>query len=1177
MAAADARSSDIERTQLVLLLETFTRRVRLALGEHVDDGDAATAAAANAAADDDGCGSNTSLPSALDTPAVRALLAAAPPPGADHQTSASAAEAYFDGLRARVAATLQQAAVAEATDDDDDGAAAAAAAGLLPVLCAGVRCLRAFVALAVTGPARAGVPSAWVDAVAATDPAAGTPSGSARGGGLNPAPAPAPAPAAAELGRDSATPAERWVAERLREDGEDLETRVPHLDLLLAARACLLAPWERGDDGAGAHAAATSAAAAVIDARLPTWHWWVLRAAALHQQVLSGRAASLHALAARSGAAAVAWARALQQQQQQQQQQPSSEQPAAAAASRSCLPASTAALLCAGAHLELAAGAHLEYGYADLAAAALTAAGGALGVEVAVLGALGRRTAHQRDAKAQLVARVRAATGGGAGAQGGGGAPPLLDEDMAALGLASLVGSARETEGVREDGAVYLAPRLEEEGASGAAEGPHAPTPAIEQALLLAWAALVERRGRSEDELSRWEAAPYVEAVLREPRSQLAVQLAARLMKARHEAGRGRTRERALITLEALADYAVGAGPAAAGGAAASASALAADTDAAVAAADAAAAAAKATDTASAAAAAALAAAQRLPYSFTARQPLLPTLQKELAAAYVALGLPGPALELYARLEAWDALIVCYRLLGKTAAARELISARLDATPDDPSLWCALGDLAEEGGGPGGDRHYEEAWRRSRGRSARAKRSLARSALRRRDYAVAAAHYEDALALSPMHAQAWFSLGYCRLREAGEEAQDGGGAGAGGGGGESAAAASARLAPALRAFSRVTLLEPQHGEAWANLAALWLRAGRPREALSAARQAVRHKRDAWQAWENYAAAALGAGEPLAAARGLREVLSLTRGERLPGSLAEGLVRAVEEGAGAARLGGGEGAEEGRSPQQPEEQGGGAEAAGADDADVEHDDDDDQGAAAAGQDPVQATEALLSLLRLTQHGGDDDADAAAAAAAAATAANGGGRYDGTEASAAVRRRQHAQLLDAASAFLRDAALAPACTAATWALVARVKALRGEQGAAREAWVKACRGLAGDGRYRADAGAFAALAEASTRYGRSCARAYRDARDLAAAAAAAADGGQAGDAAPPLPPALAAAARDLAACRMHLRSVTKQCEERFGGEKGHADMVAALDEVMELEEDAKARRARKAGEE
>ena len=51
------------------------------------------------------------------------------------------------------------------------------------------------------------------------------------------------------------------------------------------------------------------------------------------------------------------------------------------------------------------------------------------------------------------------------------------------------------------------------------------------------------------------------------------------------------------------------------------------------------------------------------------------------------------------------------------------------AAPEDPRLLCSLGDLTAD------DACYERAWAASRGRSVRAKRALARSAQRRKDFA----------------------------------------------------------------------------------------------------------------------------------------------------------------------------------------------------------------------------------------------------------------------------------------------------------------------------------------------------------------------------------------------------------------------------------------------------------
>lgn len=52
----------------------------------------------------------------------------------------------------------------------------------------------------------------------------------------------------------------------------------------------------------------------------------------------------------------------------------------------------------------------------------------------------------------------------------------------------------------------------------------------------------------------------------------------------------------------------------------------------------------------------------------------------------------------------------------------------MQITPDDPRLWCALGDLTLK------DEHFLKAWQRSGQRSTRAQRSLARNAQREKDY-----------------------------------------------------------------------------------------------------------------------------------------------------------------------------------------------------------------------------------------------------------------------------------------------------------------------------------------------------------------------------------------------------------------------------------------------------------
>lgn len=82
---------------------------------------------------------------------------------------------------------------------------------------------------------------------------------------------------------------------------------------------------------------------------------------------------------------------------------------------------------------------------------------------------------------------------------------------------------------------------------------------------------------------------------------------------------------------------------------------------------------------------------------------------------------------------------------------------------------------------------------------------------------------------------------------------------------------------ALQAFTSCARFDQNNGEAWNNVAVLWLQLERPREAFTALGEAVRYKRDSWQTWENYAQAALQTGKLAHAARGLTQARGGTVG------------------------------------------------------------------------------------------------------------------------------------------------------------------------------------------------------------------------------------------------------------------------------------------------------------
>jgi hypothetical protein len=329
----------------------------------------------------------------------------------------------------------------------------------------------------------------------------------------------------------------------------------------------------------------------------------------LQQHVLHGKSNTLRS--------------ALQQLVQQTLAWANTQGEAAAAAAAGTADSSGAAAAAGGAaalQAMLPAAAHLEcslvlqhYGQTVEAQQQLEQAAAALGVEVQVTGVLGFRTKHQLDPKAQLVASFKGSTAAVTDAADG--------VDLAKLGF-DQAGLTKELEGMEDNSAVYLAPRLATDNMAAADAAAAAGNGSTEQqqqqqqqqqhmscmlqALLLGWAAQI-KKGTSQDELQQWQMAPFVEAVLQQQSTQYMLHATARLLKCRHEKERGRTRERSLMQLEQLCNALQAAQPAAG---------------------------------------------VRLPFCFGVRFPLWPLLRKELAELYIAMGFVGEF--------AANCLAICY-------------------------------------------------------------------------------------------------------------------------------------------------------------------------------------------------------------------------------------------------------------------------------------------------------------------------------------------------------------------------------------------------------------------------------------------------------------------------------------------------------------------------------------
>ena len=1049
---------------------------------------------------------------ALGCPQARALLlgpkadAGAAPASADVSGAAAAAD-FYASIASNVAAA---------------SAAASARGGVEPaahellVLAVGVAALNAFHQVNVTGPDLPNAPAC---------PAV-------------PTPAPDPASAASEWNRHALA--------HLAVDGEDLVGKCRLPQYLLLANALLVERCAQrtdalvGEEVTGATLADARAAAA-RDARRaagagagrvrlwseplepdgtaegsdsetvipPSRAWWSARVVLAHQRLMSGRSPTLRRRALGSAAAALAAFA------------PENKPARAFGAARGFVAAAEGSesgianptpetasqrLLASMCLLEAALMEH-EYGHVDSADALLERARSALGVELELVGKMGFRTVHQTDAKAQMVIEASCAglpvvSRDGIDAESG--VCSEDDEDDAddegaardasassAPASAAMARIAVELQGLSTDGSEVLTkPRLVVDGDDSATLSSSRNTdknrsstslPAAAQALILASAVTV-RKSQADDGTRSWSVAPYHELVSAQGRSRPILRAAAAVLMSRHERERARTRERALLVLEDLVRGLDAPVPSASA---------------------------------------------RQRFAHSTWFPPSSKLRKELGDCLIALGMVGPALELFEEIELWDALVVCLGLLGKKQAAADVVRRRLAEDANDAKLWCALGDALDD------ESHYEKALEVSGGRSARACRSLARGAAAREDWPRAARFWSDAMRLNPLFPEGWFSCGYALLKAQRED-------------------------EALSAFVQCTQADAENGQAWNNVAALNIRRGRFDAAHVALREATKQIRNNWQTWENLAMVSAKVGHFQQSARALVRVMELTDGAQLHMATLSTLVeRCLEARRGVATW---LGVEERRDAETARAEARRLASLG-NVAEVDEDDDEEDEETwdgVGGEAGGDAGDAAADMLDAFFSDSDDDAAAGDSVSAVGTGGGSGDDPGGDDSAEAIATQVLAREVVRLEASVEDvfrralgggsAGARPVTeTADVWRLVAEFREARGERLVAAEARLKRVRALDGSG-WRNDAAAFVDYADASLEMCRGSLR--NQARRGAAGDAAEADGAEA--------ETLSAeeARRGVSQARMHLRGVLKVFEAREWGE----EMPGVLEELQ-----------------
>ncbi|PON61878.1 N-terminal acetyltransferase A, auxiliary subunit [Parasponia andersonii] len=471
------------------------------------------------------------------------------------------------------------------------------------------------------------------------------------------------------------------------------------------------------------------------------------------------------------------------------------------------------------------------YGRVDSCRLHFESAEAAAGLELSVTGVLGFRTVYQVEPKAQMVLVAN-------------GRSWNSSENCESDSSGPQKKETSSNDENYEASDILITPKLlENDNGHGTREGIQvggtaAPLSAIHQAVILAKCLLIEKSTRHDD-MQKWDMAPYIEAINSQQSSGFALRFFCDTLRIRWESTRNRTKERALMMMDKLVQGLYEPSPGVA---------------------------------------------QRIPLCHGVCIPTIANLRKEYGELLVRCGLVGEAIKIYEDLELWDNLILCYRLLKKKAAAVDVIKARLSVMPNDPRLWCSLGDFTNN------DACYEKALEVSNNRSARAKRALALSAYNRGEYETSVVLWESAMALNSMYPDGWFALG-------------------------SAALKAKEVEKALDGFTRAVQLEPENGEAWNNIACfvklveqeLWQREEKGligilpvRDAAEAAAvapvlsQGDFDLRNSWQLWENYGHVALDVENISQAIEAVRMVLETTGNKRVECELLERIMTEVEK-------------------------------------------------------------------------------------------------------------------------------------------------------------------------------------------------------------------------------------------------------------------------------------------
>ncbi|XP_047100014.1 tetratricopeptide repeat protein 27 [Schistocerca piceifrons] len=385
----------------------------------------------------------------------------------------------------------------------------------------------------------------------------------------------------------------------------------------------------------------------------------------------------------------------------------------------------------------------------------LLAALGRAGLTLELVGAMGKRTRYQEKELAQLTLKVELEA---TEQPSGDGISGLSSEELA----------DRLPKDLQLDDDVRLN-RIQYAEDSGAGEYPKL-SPS-DQAVILG-AFVQTQKSQPKDRLADEELMPYLECVLAAPQSW-SVQMSALLLRCRLESWHSRTVERSMNQCQILVDAIDSDKPPVA---------------------------------------------FRWPQLFSTPLPPRWHIESELAHLLLSLGAVNSALDIFLRLEEWEAVVNCYHMLKLRHKAAEIVRHELQKK-ETVKLWCLLGDSTDD------PVYYERAWELSGRRSARAQRHWGLFYFNRKQYDKAIQHLSKSLEINSLQAGLWSRLGFACLEES-------------------------QWDMCATAYRRYCALDNENFEAWNNLAKAYVKLGQKARAWKALKEALKCNFENWKVWDN---------------------------------------------------------------------------------------------------------------------------------------------------------------------------------------------------------------------------------------------------------------------------------------------------------------------------------------